>query len=182
MRTRPTRRLPIRSVLLPDDAACIFSPEELTAQYAGYTDYVAGAAEPDTENDGPGSCVYPHADPALQYVAAPFSIWVTAYSYDDAYIGYRVGADTLTDESGLALPGTTIDRSTLWDLRCSSNASAICEDTPEAGIVVLDNYSAWVFRDDVVWEIEASGITSGNDPDEMGSLLNLARLAAGRSV
>lgn len=167
-------------VLIPDESTCIFSPEELTAAYSGYSDYVAGAAEPDGENDGPGSCAYPHADPALQYVAAPFTIWVTGYSYDDAYIGRRVGADALTDGDGLPLPGVTIDRAALWELRCPADDGRICEQTADAGIVVHDNYMAWVFRDDVAWRIEASGITGESDPDEMGSLSTLAHLAAGR--
>ena len=167
-------------VIVPAPSTCIFSPEELTAAYAGYSDYVAGAAEPDNESAGPGSCAYPHADPDLQYVATPFTIWVTGYSYDDAYIGYRIGADSLIDGDGLPRPGTVIDRSALWALYCPSTDGALCEEASEAGLVVRDNYMAWVFRDDVVWRIEASGITGGRDSDEMGSLLTLAHLAAGR--
>lgn len=167
---------------LTSATTCIFSPEELTAAYASGSDYVAGPGVPDTSGSQ-ASCEYAHADPALQYVATPFSIWVKGYSYADADMAFRAGYEDLPAPNGL-------DRAAITSYYCPPGGgkpagvgwAITCEETANAIIIVFDDYMARVVRDDIVWEITASGATSAVEDSGLSSILQIARLASDRTI
>lgn len=168
-------------VLIPSARTCIFSPDELTAAYSPWSNYVSGEAKPDT-GSGAGSCEYSHANPALQYVATPFTIWVTGYAYEDVYSAYRIGALDLTGDDIRNRADVTVDRESLFAALCPDpSALFLCENGPTASIIVRDNFQAFVLRDDVAWMIMASGSTASTNPAETGSLLSVAQLAKDRA-
>jgi len=163
-------------------ATCIFSPDELSAAYSSWSDYEAGPGIADTSSSQ-ASCEYAHLDPALQYVATPFTIWVEGFSYADPDMAARAGYEDLPASDGLS-------RGVIADHYCPSDGTKpaevtwmiTCETNSDATIIVFDDFSARVVRDDLVWDITASGATSAVETRELNSILEIARLAAVRTI
>ena len=169
---------------LSSAATCIFSPDELTAAYSSWSAYVAGPAVPG-DDSSQVTCEYPHADEAQQYVSVPFTIWVSAYSYLDSDLALRAGLGSVSAPNGLdraaieahyCLPGGALPP------EVTAYSVITCESSPSATIMVFDNYHALIARDDLLWAVDASGSTAGFSAPERDSLLQVARLAADRTV
>ena len=158
----PVDEEPEAGTVVSSEEACIFSPDEVNAAYSDYSGFVAKGGFADyVYGDDQGYCSYGHSSSSPDWTdISPVAVGVEA---NPAY--YRG------------------DPAVLWDRFCGAGAEpgAICKETPEARIVVEDNFRAFAIRDDVIWEITASGINSGSDADEMGRLLSLARLGGQRS-
>ncbi len=179
--------------LIPGDATCVFTPEELTSAYKKRSDYVAGPGRTGGGGDTPGGCKYSHVGSAAGDKVSPSVIWVGGLSYKDPWVVRRLDDSSFVDyveKRGLfgyhhiLRDGVTLDRAFVWEYYCPNDKprrrGAICEKTPEAGIVVLSNSKSLILRDDVVWFIDAAEILKKKSADEMSTLLKLSRLAAKR--